>query len=557
MAKLDQEDIELVPGSGIVKLGASGVQMLEQATVPGPAIAATEGRLWLKSDTPNTLQFTDDAGTDHQVAAGGGGGTALDANATSENLICARVNLTPTVDVAQAGQINLQSEVTASHGTTAAYATISGGYDNLVASTYSTVGGGLNNDLTSGSDYSFVGGGELNTITGASVHSFIGGGFTSAITAAAHVFIGGGELHTVGTGADWAVIAGGKSNIIAAGADYCSIVGGKDNDITNAGGNYSFIGGGINNNIAATSTSNAIVGGIGGIISGTTQECIIGGGRNNNITGGRNNVVAGGQDNDITATGTGMNTIGGGESNVISGTTQESILGGGRLNTLSAGAGNTLGGGQSNTVSATGTGMNAIGGGNTNVISGDSAYSTIFGGRAHDIISADYGVAGGRQAQINHDGVFLFADSTAADVASVEANQVLFGVANGVRISSVTEEHGFITYVDEAATTDTTVTTLRTISLNDNEAVLITANIVGMETDGSNRNAYVLRALYYRDGAGALLQGSVSRIFEEESDAAWTADISISTNDAIITVTGGAATTNVNWRSTVQCQKVG
>ena len=71
MAKLDQEDIDLVPGSGIVKIGASGVQMLEQATVPGPAIAATEGRLWLKNDAPNTLQFTDDAGTDFQLGAGG------------------------------------------------------------------------------------------------------------------------------------------------------------------------------------------------------------------------------------------------------------------------------------------------------------------------------------------------------------------------------------------------------------------------------------------------------------------------------------------------------
>jgi len=36
---------------------------------------ADYGQLWVKNDTPNKLYFTDDAGTDHDLTAGGGGGT--------------------------------------------------------------------------------------------------------------------------------------------------------------------------------------------------------------------------------------------------------------------------------------------------------------------------------------------------------------------------------------------------------------------------------------------------------------------------------------------------
>lgn len=68
MAKLTQQEIEMVPGEGIVKVGASGVQMNEVAAVPGAAIAATEGRLWVKNDAPNRAMFTDDGGTDRTLA---------------------------------------------------------------------------------------------------------------------------------------------------------------------------------------------------------------------------------------------------------------------------------------------------------------------------------------------------------------------------------------------------------------------------------------------------------------------------------------------------------
>jgi hypothetical protein len=52
-------------GDGVVFIGgSSALQFTETATVPGPAILATQGRVWLRSDSPNSLIFTDDAGTD-------------------------------------------------------------------------------------------------------------------------------------------------------------------------------------------------------------------------------------------------------------------------------------------------------------------------------------------------------------------------------------------------------------------------------------------------------------------------------------------------------------
>lgn len=52
-------------------MSAASATFAEAATVPGGAPSAGTARLWVKSDTPNTLYFTDDAGTDWLVAGTG------------------------------------------------------------------------------------------------------------------------------------------------------------------------------------------------------------------------------------------------------------------------------------------------------------------------------------------------------------------------------------------------------------------------------------------------------------------------------------------------------
>lgn len=55
------------------KLTVSGSISLDEQASAGTSVAGF-GQLWVKNTAPNTLYFTDDSGTDHQLGAGGGGG---------------------------------------------------------------------------------------------------------------------------------------------------------------------------------------------------------------------------------------------------------------------------------------------------------------------------------------------------------------------------------------------------------------------------------------------------------------------------------------------------
>ena len=70
---------------GVVRITNTALEFIEKSAVPGPSISATQGRIWVKSTTPNTLYFTDDAGTDHQLATGGD--LVGPAGATDDNLV--------------------------------------------------------------------------------------------------------------------------------------------------------------------------------------------------------------------------------------------------------------------------------------------------------------------------------------------------------------------------------------------------------------------------------------------------------------------------------------
>lgn len=74
------------------EVSAGNLIFTEKAAASAPT--AGEGEVWLKNDTPNTLWFTDDAGTDHQIATGGGSGLVEWTEDGSGNL-------TPNADDAQ------------------------------------------------------------------------------------------------------------------------------------------------------------------------------------------------------------------------------------------------------------------------------------------------------------------------------------------------------------------------------------------------------------------------------------------------------------------------
>jgi len=88
-ADLDLAGFDLLNGGNLdlTTLGVAGavtvgnLQLTEKAAAGAPV--AGKGEIWVKTATPNELYFTDDAGTDFQLGAGGGGTTILKSMKTA------------------------------------------------------------------------------------------------------------------------------------------------------------------------------------------------------------------------------------------------------------------------------------------------------------------------------------------------------------------------------------------------------------------------------------------------------------------------------------------
>ena len=144
-------------------------------------------------------------------------------------------------------------------------------------------------------------------------------------------------------------------------------------------------------------------------------------------------------------------TIGGGAGNKVSEHSDHAAIGGGQGNSL-CGRAATIGGGAQNLIQGVGpvgspgsviaggegnkilsnTSDGAIGGGCSNTVRG--AYGTIPGGFSNS--ASMYGFAAGRRAIANHQGAFVWADSTDADFASTANNQFLIRAGGGVGINT-------------------------------------------------------------------------------------------------------------------------
>lgn len=82
-------------------------------------------------------------------------------------------------------------------------------------------------------------------------------------------------------------------------------------------------------------------------------------------------------------------------------------------------------------------GSSVISGGVDNLIAPDADFSVIPGGSANEIgPDADFSFAAGRRATVNHDGSFVWADSTNADFTSTAPNQFRIRAASGLSIAN-------------------------------------------------------------------------------------------------------------------------
>lgn len=192
------------------------------------------------------------------------------------------------------------------------------------------------------------------------------------------------------------------------------------------------------NVVGGYSGNSATAGVYGGTISGGGS----GTGGANRVTdsggtvgGGGNNQAGDGIGGTLTA---GAATVGGGDSNTASGA--QSTIGGGAFNTASALVA-TVGGGQSNDATQTactvagGFGNTAsgadaaVGGGLNNLASGLQA--VVPGGVLNEAVGIR-SFAAGRRAKANHDGAFVWADDSSADIASTGVNQFIVRASGGL-----------------------------------------------------------------------------------------------------------------------------
>jgi hypothetical protein len=238
----------------------------------------------------------------------------------------------------------------------------------------------------------------------------------SAMTPSTELYtaLGGGSQNV--SSAYHTTISGGHLN--QASMAYAAVSGGRENLATNA---YSTVGGGYAN---AASGRDATVGG-GSRNLASNYHATIAGGIRNQATASDTTISGGGynQATDIYA------TVGGG--------TQNEARGSGSV--VSGGAGNLAGDNQS----AVGGGLNnqatgiyaTIAGGQGNIASG--GYSSIPGGFQNQTLG-DYSMATGHRAVVaaNHPGTFLYADATAANFDSLQANEFGVRATGGVRFIS-------------------------------------------------------------------------------------------------------------------------
>jgi hypothetical protein len=263
------------------------------------------------------------------------------------------------------------------------------------------IGGSPNNVADAGVVGAFIGGGGATNFSLAGVSSH-----TNRIASSFGV-IGGGIDNLIQTNARFATIVGGQENEIQSGAPLAAIVGGEENEIQ-SGANSAAIGGGFRNTI--TNASYAFIG--AGLINSIENATygVIGSGVFNNILSQSGGFIGGGAVNQIGGTNhAGSSTPGPDRHNAIAG---------GVLNWIAAGASESF-----------------IGGGRNNIISNGVTAATVPGGQDNRA-GGDYSFAAGRRARADHDGAFVWADSTDADFTSSSSNQFLIRASGGVGIGT-------------------------------------------------------------------------------------------------------------------------
>lgn len=154
-------------------------------------------------------------------------------------------------------------------------------YSNSISANFSSIGGGLRNQIEDDATASVISGGSFNLISTNAHYSVVVGGTDNRILQSAYyATLGGGYINTIGADAEFAVIGGGLLNVIEDKSGSATLSGGYGNRIgTNA--TSATIGGGVFNEIGVEAMDSVIGGGGGNTIENDAIYATIPGGTKN------------------------------------------------------------------------------------------------------------------------------------------------------------------------------------------------------------------------------------------------------------------------------------
>jgi hypothetical protein len=459
----------------------------------------------------------------------------------AENIVSTRQYDASTHDAVRYGQVNLGSQSFPGYGTTANYATIAGGLNNLASGQGATVGGGVTN--TASATNAVVSGGTSNTASAAA--ATVGGGNSNTATAANAGVLSGSSNDATGA---QAAIAGGSNNAASginsgvlsgsacsASADRAGVVAGTTNI---ASGDDSFVGAGDTNNAD---------GGSSAVVAGTDNEAqstysIVGAGELNIAAATHSGILAGAS-NQTSGDNSGILA---GSSNTT-GAANASVCGG--VDNSAGGIDSHVGGGNSNSASGLDS---VVAGGNTNIASGD--YSSSPGGRSNTASASD-AHAWGRQANATHAGSIVIKDGSASSASSSAANEItLYGsgnirhVTNGARVQYRlgTSSNNYGERVQgHISTTDATVQNINIAAIPNGGDCTVRGTLKGKRSGTANSLSYAFWATYTNNG-GAVAMVGAPHWDDLQTAEAWNAAVDFAGTDIRLEFNGAIGTT-IRW----------
>lgn len=138
----------------------------------------------------------------------------------------------------------------------------------------------------------------------------------------------------------------------------------------------------------------------------------------------------------------------------------------------------------------------------------------------------------------------------------VDSSDAYFGGAVTQKAHANFFGSGVVRTTTALQTTDDTQTHTTVLTLPDTTVAWVTIKVVARDEAAAERAMYLKAALVYREGGGAVIEGSVQSVHADvETSGGLDATITVNSNDVRLSVTGLSATT-INWVATIEYQMV-